>query len=316
MSYIGSSPTSGIFLKLDDISGSFNDSTTSFALTNNSVAINQSHDALQFIVSVDGVVQEPKTAFNISGGNIVFTEAPNTNATFFAILLGETGVLNEIRDGSVTTIKMVANAVTEATIASSNVQSRQIANANVLSQHIANANVLSQHITDGNVTIAKMATGIFPINSGNLASNLILSGKTVFGAAIQEKSNVISSNVGPQVIDIDPLNNSVLFYTANSHDNSSHTVNFINLEGVDVGNTVSFVVAVTNNTNTFANINAVQVNGEACAGHERSATSNNLFISGGPAVPTGSANVDLYSFNVQKVQTSSYTVFLSKTNFS
>ena len=85
---------------------------------------------------------------------------------------------------------------------------------------------------------------------------------------------------------------------------------------MSVGNTVSFVVAVTNNTSNQANITAVQVNGSVCAGHERSATSNNLFISGGSPITKGSANVDLYSFNIQKVQTSSYTVFLSRTNFS
>ena len=134
---------------------------------------------------------------------------------------------------------------------------------------------------------------------------------------IQEKSNVIASNVGPATIDVDPLNNSILFYTSNSHDNSSHTVNFVNLEGVEVGNTVSFVIALTNNVNTFANITSVQVNGSTCISDQaRSATSNNLFVSGGYPVTAGSANVDLYSFNIQKVQTSSYTVFLSKTNFS
>ena len=189
-----------------------------------------------------------------------------------------------ITDGSITEARLAANAVTNSKLAADAAQFPQIADANVI--------------------------------SSKLDANLTLSGKTVFGAAIQEKSNVIASNVGPATIDVDPLNNSILFYTANSHDNSSHTVNFINLEDVEVGNTVSFVVAVTNNTERQSNITAVQVNGSACAGHERSATSNNLFISGGSPVTAGSANVDLYSFNIQKVQTSSYTVFLSKTNFS
>ena len=177
-----------------------------------------------------------------------------------------------------------ANAVTQPKLAADAAQFPQIADANVI--------------------------------TSKLASNLTLTGKTVFGAAVQERSNIIASNIGPSVINIDPLNNSILFYTANSHANTSHTVNFINLEGVAVGNTVSFVVAVTNNTRDQANITAVQVNGSACAGHERTATSNNLFISGGSPVTAGSANVDLYSFNIQKVQPSSYTVFLSKTNFS
>ena len=198
-------------------------------------------------------------------------------------------------DGSITEAKLAANAVTQPKLAANAAQFPQIADANVITSKIASANITS------------------PL----LASNLSLTGKTVFGAAIQERSNIIASNIGPTVIDIDPLFNSILFYTANSHDNTSHTVNFINLDSVDVGNTVSFVVAVTNNVDSFANITTVQVNGSTCISEQaRTPTSNNLFVSGGHPVTIGSANVDLYSFNIQKVQTSSYTVFLSKTNFS
>ena len=200
-----------------------------------------------------------------------------------------------ITDGSITEARLAANAVTQPKLAENAAQFPQIADANVITSKIASANITS------------------PL----LASNLSLTGKTVFGAAIQERSNIIASNIGPTVIDIDPLFNSILFYTANSHDNTSHTVNFINLDSVDVGNTVSFVVAVTNNVDSFANITTVQVNGSTCISEQaRTPTSNNLFVSGGHPVTIGSANVDLYSFNIQKVQTSSYTVFLSKTNFS
>ena len=210
-----------------------------------------------------------------------------------------------LTDGSITEDKLAANAVTQPKLAADAAQFPQIADANVITSKIADANVTSSKIASANIT------------SPLLASNLSLTGKTVFGAAIQERSNIIASNIGPTVIDIDPLFNSILFYTANSHDNTSHTVNFINLDSVDVGNTVSFVVAVTNNVDSFANITTVQVNGSTCISEQaRTATSNNLFVSGGHPVSIGSANVDLYSFNIQKVQTSSYTVFLSKTNFS
>lgn len=219
-----------------------------------------------------------------------------------------------VSDASITEAKIAANAVTQSKIAANAAQFPQIADANVITSKIADGNVTTSKIADANVTTSKIASA--NITSPLLASNLSLSGKTVFGAAIQERSNIIASNIGPEIIDIDPLNNSILFYTSNSYENSSYTVNFINLEGVEVGNAVSFVVAVTNNTERQSNITAVQVNGSACAGHERSATSNNLFISGGSPVTAGSANVDLYSFNIQKVQTSSYTVFLSRTNFS
>ena len=316
MAYIGKSPITGKFQKLDDISSGFNDSTTTFAVQSDGSDVTIASPQ-QLLVSIDGVLQEPKTAYTTSSSGITFTEAPNTNATFFAILLGETGAAtpaSTIADGSIGATQLAANAVTHVKLAADAVGTPQIKNSEVTAAKLATDAVETAKIKDVNVTTAKIANDA--VTSLKVSPNIVLRGKTVFDAAIQERSNVISSNVGPQVINIDPLNNSILFYTANSHDNSSHTVNFINLEGVEVGNTVSFVVAVTNNTNTFANINAVQVNGAACAGHERSATSNNLFISGGSPVTKGSANVDVYSFNVQKVQTSSYTVFLSRTNFS
>ena len=85
MAYIGKSPVSGKFQKLDDISSSFNDSTTTFAVqSSGSDVIIES--AQQLLVSIDGVLQEPSTAYTTSSSGITFTEAPNTNATFFAIL--------------------------------------------------------------------------------------------------------------------------------------------------------------------------------------------------------------------------------------
>ena len=334
MAYIGKSPITGRFDRLDDISSSFNDSTTTFNLLKGGVAIDPLEPE-QLIVSVDGVIQQPRSAFTISGSQISFTEAPNNNATFFAIALGETGTVftpsvtpesitatqlatdavetAKIKDINVTAGKLATDAVETDKIKNLNVTAGKLATDAVETAKIKDLNVTTGKIADTNITTAKIAADA--VTSLKISPNTVMRGKTIFDAAVQERSNVIASNIVPAIINIDPLNNSILFYTANSHDNSAHTVNFINLEGVEVGNTVSFVVAVTNNTNTFANINAVQVNGEACAGHERTATSNNLFISGG-LKPTGSANIDVYSFNVQKVQTSSYTVFLSKTNFS
>ncbi|MDX1372639.1 MAG: hypothetical protein R3321_09210, partial [Nitrososphaeraceae archaeon] len=47
-------------------------------------------DPRQLIISIDGVIQEPNSAFNVLSTNIVFTEAPAEGSTFWGILLGGT----------------------------------------------------------------------------------------------------------------------------------------------------------------------------------------------------------------------------------
>ncbi len=91
MGYIGlRTDNSGFYRTLDDISGSFNGSTTTFALTFNSGAPLEVTDPRQLLVSIDGVIQEPETSFGVSGTNITFSEAPGGGSIFWGILLGGT----------------------------------------------------------------------------------------------------------------------------------------------------------------------------------------------------------------------------------
>ena len=81
MAYIGREPVYGAFEKQTLTADS---STTSFTL--NYVVGSSS----SIIVSVAGVIQEPETGYNLSGGgtNIVFSTAPTTGDTIFIIFLG------------------------------------------------------------------------------------------------------------------------------------------------------------------------------------------------------------------------------------
>jgi hypothetical protein len=91
MPYIGRGPAkSGAFRILDDISGSFNGSTTSFALTVGSAALTVGLPET-LLIAVDGVIQEAGSAYTISGSNIVFTAAPQESATFWGVELGDVG---------------------------------------------------------------------------------------------------------------------------------------------------------------------------------------------------------------------------------
>ena len=95
MPYIGRGPAkSGAFRILDDVSGSFNGSTTSFALTVGSAALTVGLPET-LLIAVDGVVQEAGSAYTISGSNIVFTAAPQADATFWGVELGDVGGIAE-----------------------------------------------------------------------------------------------------------------------------------------------------------------------------------------------------------------------------
>ena len=90
MGYVGTAPLSGDYRKLDDISGSFNGSTTGFTLQHNSSNITPGTEQ-NLLIAVDGVMQEPGSAYTISGTNIVFGSAPQADATFWGVELGDIG---------------------------------------------------------------------------------------------------------------------------------------------------------------------------------------------------------------------------------
>ena len=88
MAYIGREPTnSGEFLLIDDISSQFDGSKVSFTLQVGLLDITPA--AANTIIVLDGIVQEPTTAYSISGSTIVFTEAPESNLSFYGVLAGQ-----------------------------------------------------------------------------------------------------------------------------------------------------------------------------------------------------------------------------------
>lgn len=117
MAYIGRSPQVGNYIKLDDISASFNGSTTAFNMTVSGTARTQSQ-ASQLIVSIGGVLQEPETAYTVSGSTITFTGPPASGADFFAIALGDVLDIGTPSDNTVSTAKIADDAVTVAKLGS------------------------------------------------------------------------------------------------------------------------------------------------------------------------------------------------------
>jgi hypothetical protein len=72
---------------LDDISGSFNGSQDTFALTSSTIAISPPNPQ-SVIVNLGGVVQDPSDDYTISGSNIVFSTPPTGGLTFSGVVLG------------------------------------------------------------------------------------------------------------------------------------------------------------------------------------------------------------------------------------
>ena len=88
MPYLGRPVTNaGQFEIIDDISSSFNGSTTSFTLQVNGTNIQP--DVSNVIITLDGVTQIPASAYSITGSTINFTEAPPSSTAFNGILAGQ-----------------------------------------------------------------------------------------------------------------------------------------------------------------------------------------------------------------------------------
>ena len=100
MPYIGNDiRANNDYKTIDDISSSFNGSTTSFALQVGSVSpIPFPKYETQLLISVGGVIQEPdssgSTGFKLSGTNIVFSSAPAAGEAFFGVIFAGADYLN------------------------------------------------------------------------------------------------------------------------------------------------------------------------------------------------------------------------------
>jgi len=101
LAYVGKAPQTGAYQILDDISGSFTGSTPGpFNLTVNGTAISPGNEA-NCIISISGVIQEPQSAYTITGSQITFTSNPASSDTFFGTVLGNTFDIVQPTDSTV-----------------------------------------------------------------------------------------------------------------------------------------------------------------------------------------------------------------------
>tara|TARA_Y100001972_G_C7556453_1_gene279562 strand:+ start:292 stop:747 length:456 start_codon:yes stop_codon:yes gene_type:complete len=100
MPYVGKTPVSGSFKALDDISSSFNGTTTTFNLTSSGVAVFPKNE-YNIEVHISSIQQKPITAYSIVNSTIVFTSAPLSTDTFFGKILGDVGTINGVADATI-----------------------------------------------------------------------------------------------------------------------------------------------------------------------------------------------------------------------
>ena len=113
MPYVGPAPNPGQNREVDDISSSFNGSTTAFTLQVNSQNVSPG-SANAIIVSLGGVVQNPGTDYTVAASTLTFTTAPASGLSFFGLVLGQQIDTEGTADNSITTAKIVDEAVTLA----------------------------------------------------------------------------------------------------------------------------------------------------------------------------------------------------------
>ncbi len=115
MAYIGNSPANvGNFQVVDDISSTFNGVLVTFALTALTLPISPAKSG-QLLVSINGVLQEPDDTgtegFKVSGSNIVFSSAPATGSTFWAVWQGQAVDIGTPSDNTVGNAQVADDAL-------------------------------------------------------------------------------------------------------------------------------------------------------------------------------------------------------------
>ena len=105
MAYIGKQPVVGNFVKLDAITTS---ATATYNLLNGGVAYFP-QTANNCIVSLNGVIQSPTSAYTISGSTIVFDSAlTSSDSIDFILVLGDVLSIGTPSDGTITSAKLAS----------------------------------------------------------------------------------------------------------------------------------------------------------------------------------------------------------------
>jgi hypothetical protein len=284
MAYIGNSPSSATFA-IDTFSG--DNTTVNFTLREAPLATSS------IIVFVGGVRQQTDS-YSLSSTTLVFSEAPPLGTNNVEVIFLGLGASASIpSDGSVSTIKILAGAVTGDKLGLTAINANNIVDGSITGNKLGLTSINANNIVDASITGAKLSS---TLTTGNI--NFV--GATSFLSTVYETANVSTLMGSTTTINVSqPL----LVFTANSSANS--TVNFVGLGGMPVGNTASFVI-INPNSSTPKYISGFQIDGSSITPK---------WAGGAPASITP-ANTDIYTVTVIKTAaTPTYNVFASVQSF-
>jgi len=153
MAYIGKEPSVGNFIKLDAITCS---STNTYNLLYSSVAFTP-ESVNHMLVSLNGVIQAPTTAYTVAGSAITFIPASGTLSSSdtidFIMVYGNVLDIGTPSDNTVSTAKIVADAVNGSKIADDSIDSEHIVDGSVDLAHMS-----SQSVDEDNLHISNAGT--------------------------------------------------------------------------------------------------------------------------------------------------------------
>ena len=176
MAYIGSQPTVGLVVKLNDIASSFNSILNTFQLSIPPGGVGNNFtpgSVYQIIVSLNGVIQNPNIDYILNGSQITFTTAPASGLTCFIIALGQSINVGTPGAGTVTTSSfgaLTSIPFTGSTSGTTTIQPPAVAGNNTLTLPTGNGSA-NQFLKNG-ATAGALAFGTTTEDaSGNLAFN-------------------------------------------------------------------------------------------------------------------------------------------------
>jgi len=114
MAYIGKTPITGNFVKLDAIS--VVNGQAGYTMNNGGSAFTDYENVNQFLVSLNGILQAPTTSFTVSGSTLTFASNLATGDVIdFVIVLGNTLDIGTPSDNTVSLAKLTATGTKDAT---------------------------------------------------------------------------------------------------------------------------------------------------------------------------------------------------------